>query len=65
MAEYRSLGHCIQLQDTNILSTNSRYVDQMIREVTEIKLHLNNMNRVDGHCHSQSWKPLIHSLKGH
>jgi hypothetical protein len=29
-----SLGHCFQIQDTSILTTKSRYMDQMIREAT-------------------------------
>jgi hypothetical protein len=57
-----NLGH-IQLQNTSILSTKSRYMDQMIREATD-ELHLNNMNRENGLHRSWSWKPLIHSLKG-
>jgi hypothetical protein len=40
------LGHQIQLQDNNILSTKSRYMGQMVREATEIKLHPKNMNRM-------------------
>jgi hypothetical protein len=39
-------------------------MDWMIREVTEIELQLNSMNREDGFCLSQSWKPLIHTLRG-
>jgi hypothetical protein len=35
-----NLGHRIQLQDTTILSTKSRYIDRVIREAIEIQLHL-------------------------
>jgi hypothetical protein len=46
------------ISNTKILSTKSRHVDRVIREAIEIELHLNNMNREDGLCQSQSWKPL-------
>jgi hypothetical protein len=40
-------------------------MDRVIGEAIEIELHLNNMNREDGLCLSQSWKPLIYSRKVH
>jgi hypothetical protein len=58
-----SLGHHVYLQDTRILPTKSRYMVRMIGEVTEVELHVNNMNGKDGLCLSWSWKPLIHTLK--
>jgi hypothetical protein len=58
-----SQGHRIHLQDTNILSAQSRYMDRLIKEAIEIKLHPSNMNWKVGLCLNWSWKPLIHSLK--
>jgi hypothetical protein len=43
-----SLYQRIQLQDTNILSTKSRYTDRMTREVIDIELHSKNMDKEDG-----------------
>jgi hypothetical protein len=42
-------------------STKSRHMDHIIMKMTE--LHQNNMNKEDGFYLSQSWKPLISSLK--
>jgi hypothetical protein len=65
MAEHSiNLGHHIKLQDTTILSTESRYMNQMIREAIEMELHPNNMNREVGSHLSQSWELFIHSFKG-
>jgi hypothetical protein len=64
MAEHSiNLGDCVKLQDTTILYTKMRYMDQVIREAIKIELHLSNMNREDGLHLNQSWKPLIHTLK--
>jgi hypothetical protein len=65
MAEHSiNLGHPIQPHNTIILSTKPRYMDHIIRDLTEIELHP-NMNREDGFCISKLWKPLIRSLQHH
>jgi hypothetical protein len=53
-------GHHILLNDTSILAKKSGCMDRIIREVTEIILHANNMNRQDGFSLNRSKKPLIH-----
>lgn len=46
--------HCNQLHNIRTLSAKPQYVDQIIRHVTELKLHT-NMNSEE--------KPLIHPLQ--
>jgi hypothetical protein len=64
MAEHSTnLGHSIQLYNTSIPITETRYMDCIIREAIETELYPNNMNREDGFCLSKSWIPLICSLR--
>jgi hypothetical protein len=60
----RNLPHgSIHVYVASILDKKSRCMYHIIREVTEIELHPNNMNRKDGFSLSMSWEPHIHTLK--
>jgi hypothetical protein len=39
--------HHIQLQDTKFTSTKPSYMEQLIREASNMELHPNSMNRQD------------------
>jgi hypothetical protein len=57
------LDHRMQFHSTAILASKSHYLDRIIMEAIEIKLHPNNMNKETGFCLNKSWKPIICSLK--
>jgi hypothetical protein len=60
-----NLGHRIQLHNTSIPASKSRYMDRIIREATEIEPHPNNINRDNSFSLIRSWKPLIRVLREH
>jgi hypothetical protein len=58
-----SQGHCIHFHNTPILTTKTKYMDQINKEAIEIELHPYSMNREGGVCLKKSWKPLFCSFK--
>jgi hypothetical protein len=53
----------VHVQNSKTPTAKSHYMDCIIREVTEVALHPNSMNKKDGIAMSKSWKPPIYSLK--
>jgi hypothetical protein len=50
-------GHWIKFHETEMLAKTSGYIDRFVTASTEIKLHLNNINREEGFIHSKAWNP--------
>jgi len=58
------LGHCILLNNTNMLDRKSKCQNQLVQEATDIKLYPNNLNQKGFSLLSmQTGKSLIHSLE--
>jgi hypothetical protein len=47
------------IQEVEVLSTKSGYLDRLIMEAIEVNLHPNNINKEDGLILSGAWKPII------
>jgi hypothetical protein len=56
-------GHCILFLDASILNMSARYMDQIVRDATEVVLHPFSMNKEDSFCLNRLYKYFICSLK--
>jgi hypothetical protein len=57
------MGHNIDFSSISILDEATGYMDHVIKEAIEIRLHLRSFNRDDGFTLSQSWYPVTNMLK--
>jgi hypothetical protein len=55
--------HRIDFDGTSKLRPATRYMDRLVREAIEIRLHTNNFNRDDGFNLSHAWRPIIKMLQ--
>jgi hypothetical protein len=50
-------GHRIKFHETIVLAKTLGYMDQPVKEATEIKLHLDNINRKEVFGLGKAWNP--------
>jgi hypothetical protein len=64
VAEHRfGTGHNIGFHNTSILDKATGYIDHMLREAVEIRLHPNNFSRDLGFTLNQSWYLVTNMIK--
>jgi hypothetical protein len=60
MLEYSiNLSHHKHLHDTSVIAKKSGYMERLIREVIEIELYPDNMNKEEGYSLIKSWRCLV------
>jgi hypothetical protein len=55
-------GHIIDFEEATILVRSMGYMDRLVKEAIEMRLHPNNFNRDSGLMLNHAWGPLIHLL---
>jgi hypothetical protein len=56
-------GHNIDFNNITILDKVTGYMDRIVKEAIEIRLHPNNFNRDRGFTLSRAWQPVTNMLK--
>jgi hypothetical protein len=54
--------HTVKLQDIELLSAKTGYIDRLISKATELEMYSYNINRKNDLTLSKSWKPLLHKF---
>jgi hypothetical protein len=55
--------HWVKFQEPEALAKTSDYMDQLVKEATETRLHPNNINREEGFRLSKAWHLTVRLLK--
>jgi hypothetical protein len=50
-------GHWNKFQETEVLAKTSGYMDQLVKDVREVRLHPNNIYKEEGFKLSKAWNP--------
>jgi hypothetical protein len=56
-------GHKIEFNNTCRLARTKEYMDRIIKEAIEIKLHPDNIKRDGGLIPSRAWQPAIRQIR--
>jgi hypothetical protein len=56
-------GHRVEFNKTCRLARTKGYMDRIIKEAIEIKLHPDNINRDGGYILNRAWQPAIHRIR--
>jgi hypothetical protein len=52
----------IEFEEVTVLTRSAGYMDRLVKEAIEIRLHPDNFNRDNGFILSHAWYPLINQL---
>jgi hypothetical protein len=55
-------GHRIELEEVTVLTRSAGYMDRLVKEAIEIRLHPDNFKRDNGFILSHAWYPFINQL---